>query len=109
MVLGNDLVHDTRAWLPEIDITFRRSSGKEVVDLLVDAGGAGEVPDAADLGLNQMMAAVSDRICHGRHTSRYELQDNYMGGSILTGDMAWPQLEVRDTSLGILAVRVVQV
>ncbi len=43
---------DTRARLPEADVVLgTRQAGEEVVDLLVDADGAGKILGATDLGL----------------------------------------------------------
>jgi hypothetical protein len=109
VVLENDLVNDTRTGLPETDVVLGGSGGKEVVDLLVDVVGTGKILLTANLGLNQVVTVDSGRGLDAVHASGHELQDSHLGGGILASNTIGTQLEVRDTTLDVLAVRVVKV
>jgi hypothetical protein len=56
VVLKHDLVNDTRAGLPETNVVLCARGGQEVVDLLVDLVGAGQILLTTDLGLDEMVA-----------------------------------------------------
>ena len=120
--------HDTGSWLPEADTVLGTSGSQEVVDLLVDIDGTGQVLGSADLGLDQVVTV--DRSGDGSlgKTSRHELEDGHLGGSVLACDTLFvslcscinvtpimspthvrSQLQVGDTTLNVLLVRVVQV
>lgn len=62
------------------------SGGEEVVDLLVDVVGSGEILDSSDLGLNQVVAVNGRRDSSLGETSRHELEDGHLGGGILASD-----------------------
>lgn len=94
VVLEQDLVDDTRAWLPETDVVLGACGGKEVVDLLVDADGAIQILLTTNLGLNQVVAVDGGGVCHGGHAGGHELENSHLGGGILASDTVRPQLEV---------------
>ena len=56
VVLEDDLVNDTAAGFPEADAVFGSGRGQEVVHLLVDVLGPGQVLVALNLGLDQVVA-----------------------------------------------------
>ena len=124
VVLEDDLVDDTGSWLPETDTVFGTGSGKEVVNLLVDVDGSSKILDTSNLSLDQVITV--DRGWDGGlgKTSGHELENGHLGSGILTSDSlqsqgafmflvyytyVWSELEVRDTSLNVLVVWVVQV
>lgn len=109
VVLEQDLVNDTRAGLPETDVVLGASRGKEVVDLLVDANCTGQILGTANLGLDEMVAVDGGGVGNRGHASRHELEDGHLGGGILAGDAIRAESEVGDTTLDLLALRVVQV
>ena len=109
VVLEHNLVDDTRAGLPETNVVLCARGGQEVVDFLVDLVGAGQILLAADLSLDEMVAVDSGRGSNGGHSSRHELEDGHLGSGILAGHTVGTELEVADTTLNLLTVRVVQV
>jgi hypothetical protein len=109
VVLQNDLVDDTGAGLPETDVVLRSSGGQEVVDFLVDVIGTSQILLASNLGLNQVVAVDGGRGRDGWHASRHELKNSHLSRSILASDTVGTQLQVGNTTLDILVVRVVKV
>lgn len=86
VVERTDLVDDTRTGLPEADSVLGGSGREEVVNLLVDVLGAGQVLLAADLSLNQVVAVDGGRDGDGRETGRHELEEGHLGGRVLASD-----------------------
>lgn len=109
VVLEDDLVDDTRAGLPETNVVLGAGRGKEVVDLLVDANGTGQILGATNLGLNQMVTVDGGGVGNRGHAGRHELHDGHLGSGVLASNAVGAQLEVGDTTLNVLTVRVVQV
>jgi hypothetical protein len=109
VVLEDDLVNDTRAGLPETNVVLCAGGGKEVVDLLVDVDGAGQILLVANLGLDEMVAVDGGGSGHRGHAGGHELEDGHLGGGILASNTVGAQLEVAGAALNVLLVRVVQV
>lgn len=109
VVLKNDLVNDTGAGAPETNVVLGGSGGKEVVDLLVDVVGTGKILLTSNLGLNQVITVDGGGGLDTLHVGGHELQNGHLGGGILASNTIGAQLEVRDTTLDVLAVGVVQV
>jgi hypothetical protein len=109
VVLKNDLVNDTGTGLPETDVVLGGRGGKEVVDLLVDLVSAGKILLTSNLGLNQVVTVDGGGSLDAVHASGHELQNSHLGSGILASNAVGAQLEVRDTTLDVLAVRVVKV
>ena len=109
VVLEKNLVDDTRAGLPETNVVLGASAGKEVVNFLVNADGAVKILLATDLGLDQVIAVDGGRVGDLVHTGTHELENGHLGGGILASNAIGTELEVRATTLNVLAVRVVQV
>ena len=86
IVLEDDLVDDARSGLPEANAVLGGRGREEVVDLLVDVLCAGEVLDALDLGLNQVVAVDGRRNSRLRHAGRHELEKSHLGGGILASN-----------------------
>jgi hypothetical protein len=109
VVLEQNLVDDTRAGLPETNVVLGASRGKEVVDLLVDADGAVKILLTTDLSLDQVIAVDGGRVGDLVHAGAHELKDSHLGGGILASNAIRAKLEVRATTLDLLAMRIVQV
>ena len=109
VVLKNNLVNDTRAGLPETNVVLCARRSQEVVDLLVDVNGTGQILLVANLGLNQVVAVDSGRSSDRGHASGHELENGHLGGGILASNTVGAELEVAGTTLNILVVGVVQV
>lgn len=108
IVLEENLVNDTRAGAPETNVVLGASRGQEVVDLLVDIDSASQILGATGLGLNQMITVDGGRVGDGVHAGGHELEDGHLGGGVLTGDTIRSELEVRGTSLDLLAMGIIQ-
>lgn len=109
IVLEDDLMDDTGAGTPEANVVLCARGGEEVVDLLVDLVGAGQILGAADLGLDEMVAVDSGRGGHGGHASGHELEDGHLSGGILAGDAVGAELEVALAALDLLVMGIIQV
>lgn len=109
VILQNDLVDDTGARLPETNVVLGSSGGKKVVDLLVDLIGTSQILFTSNLSLNQVVTVDGGRGSDGRHASRHELKDGHLGGGILASNTVGAELQVGNTTLDILLMRVVKV
>lgn len=109
VVLKHDLVNDTGTGLPETDVVLGGRGGKEVVDLLVDVVGTSKILLTSNLGLNQVVTVDGGGGLDAVHASGHELKNGHLGGGILASNAIGAQLEVRDTTLDVLAVGVVKV
>ena len=109
VVLEDDLVNDTGSWLPETDVVLGARSGKEIVNLLVDVDSACKILGTSDLGLNQVVAVDGGWVCDGWHAGGHELKDSHLCGGILASNTIWAESQVRDTTLDLLSVWIVQV
>ena len=109
VVLQHNLVDDTRAGLPETNVVLCARGGQEVVDLLVDVVGAGQILLTTNLGLDEMVAVDGGGSGNRGHAGGHELEDGHLGGGILAGDTVGAELEVAGAALDLLAVGVVQV
>lgn len=108
VVLEENLVNDTGSWLPETNVVLGASGGKEIVDLLVDADGTGQILVAANLGLNKMVAVNSGRVGNRGHARGHELEDGHLSSGILASNTIRAQPQVRGTTLDFLSVRIIQ-
>jgi len=108
IVLKDDLMDDTRAWLPETDVVLGARCGQEVVDLPVDLVGASQVLLAANLGFDKMVAMYSRGSGHRGHAGRHKLQDSHLSSSILASDAIRAKLKVARAALDVLAMGVVE-
>ena len=108
VVLQHDLVDDTRAGPPETNVVLCTRRGEEVVDLLVDILGAGQVLLSADLGFNKMVTVDRGGRRNRGHAGRHELEDGHLRGGILAGYTVGTKLEVALAADNLLAVGVVQ-
>lgn len=108
VVLEENLVNDTGSWLPEANVVLGASGGKEVVDLLVDADGTGQILVAANLGLNQMVAVNGGRVGNRGHARGHELEDGHLSSGILARNTIRAQSQVRGATLNLLSVRIIQ-
>lgn len=108
VVLEDDLVDDTGARAPETNVVLGAGSGQEVVDLLVDVNGAGKILLTTNLGLNEMVAVDSGGVGNRLHASGHELEDSHLGGGILAGHAVGSQLQVRFSTLDLLAMGIVK-
>jgi hypothetical protein len=108
VVLEDNLVNDTGSGPPEANVVLCAGCGQEVVDLLVDIIGAGEILCAADLGLDKMVAVHRRRRLDLGHAGRHELQDGHLGGGVLASYAVGAELEVAGAALNLLVVRVVE-
>ncbi len=102
-------MNDTGSWLPETDVELSTGSGKEIENLLVDVDGSCEILGTSNLGLDKMIAMNSGWVSHGWHASRHELEDSHLSGGILASNTIWAESQVRDTTLDLLSVWVIQV
>jgi hypothetical protein len=109
VVLKDDLVNDTGTGLPETNVVLGSGGGKEVVDLLVDVVGTSKILLTSNLGLNQVVTVDGGGGLDAVHASGHELQNSHLSGGILASNTIGAQLEVRDTTLDVLSVRVVKV
>jgi hypothetical protein len=108
VVLEENLVDDTRSWLPETNVVLGASSGKEVVNLLVDVDSAGKILGATNLGFDKMVAVDGGWVGDGWHTGRHELHDGHLSSGVLASNAIWAKLEVGDTTLDLLVVWIIQ-
>ena len=108
IVLQHDLVNDARAGFPETNVVLCARGGQEVVDLLVDLVGAGQILLTADLGLDEMVTVDGGGSGDGRKTGRHELEDGHLGGGVLASYTVGTELEIAGATLNLLAVGVVQ-
>lgn len=108
VVLKNDLVDNSGTGAPETNVVLGSGGGKEIVDLLVDVNGTGQILGAADLSLNQMVTVDGGGGGNRGHTSRHELENGHLGGSVLAGNTVRAELEVRDTTLNVLLMGLVK-
>jgi hypothetical protein len=109
VVLHDDLVNDTGTGLPETDVVLGGSGGKEVVDLLVDVVGTGQILLTTNLGLNQVVTVDGGGGLDGGHASGHELEDSHLGSGVLASNTVGTELEVGGTTLDVLTVGVVKV
>ncbi|KAH3664269.1 hypothetical protein OGAPHI_004621 [Ogataea philodendri] len=109
IVLKNDLVNDTGTWFPETNVVFCASRSKEVVNFLVQADSSGQISWTLLLGLDQVITVHGGWGSHRRHVGGHELQDGHLSSSVLTSNSVWSELQVRNTSLDVLSMRIVQV
>jgi len=109
VILQDNLVNDTGAGLPETNVVLAGSSGKEVVDFLVDIIGTRKILVTTNLGLDQVVTVDGGGSGDGRHTSRHELKDGHLSSGILASNTVGAHFQVRLATLDVLAVRVVKV
>jgi len=109
VVLQDDLVNDTGTGLPETNVVLGSGRSEEVVDLLVDVIGTSQILLATNLGLNQVVTVDGGGGLDGGHAGRHELQNSHLGGGVLASNTVGTELEVRGTTLDVLAMGVVQV
>jgi len=83
VVLENDLVNNTRAGVPETKTVLGAGGGQEVVNLLVDILGAGQILGASDLGLDQMVAVDGGGDSDVGETSGHELEQSHLSTRII--------------------------
>lgn len=125
IVFKDNLVDDTRAWLPEADtvleIDVRRlhqcvgkvthlgsRSSQEVVDLLVNVDSAREILGTANLGLNKMVAVDGGGDSGSGHARRHELEQGHLRSRILARNAVGAQLEVAHTTSDVLVCGIVE-
>lgn len=108
VVLEDDLVNDTRTGLPETDVVLGASGGQEVVDLLVDVLSTGKILLTTNLSLNQVVTVDGGGGSDGGHASGHELENGHLGSGVLASNTVGTELEVRDTTLDVLLMRVVK-
>ena len=108
VVLEENLVNDTGSWLPETNVVLGASSGKEIVHLLVDADGTGQILVAANLGLNKMVAVDGGRVGNRGHAGGHELKDGHLSSGILASNAIRTQPQIRGATLDLLSVRIIQ-
>ena len=108
VVLKNNLVNDTRAGAPETNVVLGSSSAQEVVNLLVKILGTGQILGATNLSLNQMITVDSSGGGNLGHTSRHELENSHLSGSILASNTVRSELKVRNTTLNVLLMGLVE-
>jgi len=101
-------VNDTGSRFPETNVVFSTRCRQKVIDLLVDLLSSGKIFHAANLGLDQMVAVDGGRVCNGGHAGRHELENSHLGGGILASHTIRAELEVRHTTLDLLAVGIVE-
>ena len=99
---------NTRSGSPETNVVLGARCGKEVINLLVDVNRTGKILSSANLCLNQMITVDSGRIRDGGHASGHELKNSHLSSGILASYTIWSELEVGDTSLELLVMRVVE-
>ena len=99
---------DTRAGSPETNVVLCASRRKEVIDLLVNVDSAGKILGATNLSLNQVITVDGGGVGDLVHTGRHELKDGHLSSSVLTGDTVRSELEVRVSSLNLLAMGIIQ-
>lgn len=79
-------MNDTTSGLPESNTVLGSASGKEVVNLLVGLNGTSKILGSSGLGLNEMVAVHGGGDGNGGETSRHELEESHLGGSILASN-----------------------
>ena len=79
-------MNDTRSRLPETDTVLGSASSEEVVNLLVDVLSTSKILDTSSLSLNQVVAVNGGRDGDGGETSRHELKESHLSGSILASN-----------------------
>lgn len=95
-------------WLPEANVVFGAGRGQEIVNLLVDVHSPGQILFTANLSLDQVIAVHSRRRGDRGHTSGHELQDSHLSGGILASHAIGSEFKVRNTTLDVLTVRVIE-
>jgi hypothetical protein len=100
-------VNDTRSGFPETDTVLGSASSEEIVNFLVDVLSTSKILDTSSLSLNQVIAVNGGGDSDGRETSRHELEESHLGGSILASNSLYTgetdnrlvRLEVRKLSI----------
>ena len=108
VVLEKNLMNDSRARSPETNVVLGTRCSKEIVDLLVDIHSSCKILRATDLSLNQMITVDGSGIGDGGHACGHELEDCHLCSRVLTSYSVGSELEVRDTTLDLLSVGIVQ-
>lgn len=108
VVLKHDLVDDTRAGLPETNVVLCARGRQEVVDLLVDVVGAGQILLTTDLSLDKMVTVDGGGSSNGGQACGHELENGHLSGGILASYTVGTELEVAGAALNLLTVGVVQ-
>ena len=101
-------MNDTRAGAPETNVVLGSSSAQEVVNLLVKVLGTGQILGATNLSLNQMITVDGSGGGNLGHTSRHELENSHLSGSILASNTVRSELKVRNTTLNVLLMGLVE-
>ena len=79
-------MNDTRSGLPESNTVLGSASSKEIVNLLVDILSTSQILDTSSLRLNQVIAVNGSGDGNGGETSRHELKESHLSGSILASN-----------------------
>lgn len=104
IVFKNDLMNDTRTWLPETDVVFCASSRQEIVNLFVNILSTAQILSTSKLGLDQMITVDSGWSLDLIHSGAHELQNGHLSSRILASYSIGSQLQVRLSTFDFLGL-----